>query len=195
MTGASNSGPPSEVIITVEPPRESWRRNDELRAEVGNDASTLSEWLFEEAAWFLAQFLKVAVSVAAFRGIHQLFRSRLANESAYRRAPDLWSHGHQKPEGRRENGPRPEWTRSATGPFADRPRASSATGNGSRTTWRQMSRSTWHRSKDITSTSTAGGSILRSNGPVRSSSRRHAGRARSSSTTEAGQRSVWRSGR
>jgi hypothetical protein len=131
MAGASNSGPPSEVIITVEPPRESWRRNDERRAEVGNDASTLSEWLFEEAAWFLAQFLKVAVSVAAFRGIHQLFRSRLANESAYRRAPDLWSHGHQKPEGRRENGPRPEWTRSATGPFADRPRTSSTTGNSS----------------------------------------------------------------
>jgi hypothetical protein len=64
-------------------------------------------------------------------GIHQLFRSRLANESAYRRAPDLWSHGHQEPEGRPEDGPRHGWTRSAKGPFADRPRPSSATGNSS----------------------------------------------------------------
>ena len=101
------------------------------RAEARNDASTLGEWLLEEAAWLVAQFLKVAVSVAAFRGIHQLFRSRLANESAYRRAPDLWSHGYQEPEGRPENGSRPEWTRSATGPFADRPRAYSSTGNNS----------------------------------------------------------------
>ena len=94
MAGASNSDPSNEVVITVEPPRESWRKNEARRAEALNDASTLGEWLLEEAAWLVAQFLKVAVSVAAFRGIHQLFRARLANESAYRRAPDLWSHGH-----------------------------------------------------------------------------------------------------
>src|SRR5262245_54506583 len=117
MAGASNSGPPNEVVITVEPSHESWRRNEETRAGATNDASTLSEWLLEEAAWFAAQFLKVAVSVAAFRGIHQLFRSKLANEAAYRRAPDLWSHGHQGPEGHPENGSRPGWTRAATGPF------------------------------------------------------------------------------
>src|SRR5262245_43754652 len=121
MAGVSNNGPPNEVVITVEPARESWRGNEEKRAEARNDASTLSEWLLEEAAWLAAQFLKVAVSVAAFRGIHQLFRSRLANESAYRRAPDLWSHGHQEPKARPENGSQPEWTRSATSPFPDRP--------------------------------------------------------------------------
>ena len=94
MAGASNSDPSNEVVITVEPARESWRKNEARRAEALNDASTLGGWLLEEAAWLVAQFLKVAVSVAAFRGIHQLFRARLANESAYRRAPDLWSHGH-----------------------------------------------------------------------------------------------------
>jgi hypothetical protein len=121
MAGASNSSPPNEVVITVEPARENWRKNEERSAEARNDASTLGEWLFEEAAWLAAQFLKVAVSVAAYRGIHQLFRSKLANESAYRRAPDLWSHGHEEPKGRPETGSRPEWTRNATGPFADRP--------------------------------------------------------------------------
>jgi hypothetical protein len=79
----------------------------------------------------LRSFWKVAVSVAAFRGIHQLFRSRLANESAYRRAPDLWSHGYQEPEGRAENGSRPEWARSTAGPFADSPRAYSSPENES----------------------------------------------------------------
>ena len=131
MAGTSNSGPSNDVLIRVEPIRETWRRSDERRGEVRNDASTLSEWLSEEAAWLLGQFLKVAVSVAAFRGIHQLFRSRLANESAYRRAPELWSHGYQEPQGRAENGSRPEWTRSTAGPFADRPRASSSTANSS----------------------------------------------------------------
>jgi hypothetical protein len=131
MAGASNSGLPSEVVITLEPPRESWRKNDAPNAEARNDASTLGGWLFEEAAWLAAQFLKVAVSVAVFRGIHQLFRSKLANETAYRRAPCLWSHGRQEPEGRAENGPRPEWSRSATGPFADPPHTSSASGKSS----------------------------------------------------------------
>ena len=119
MAGPNDSGPPNEVVVTVEPARETWRRNEERRAGATNDASTLSEWLLEEAAWLASQFLKVAVSVAAFRGIHQLFRSRLANESAYRRAPDLWSHGYQEAVGRPENGSRPEWARSATGPFPD----------------------------------------------------------------------------
>jgi hypothetical protein len=116
-------------VITVEHPRESWRRNDERHQEARNSASTLNEWILEETAWLAAQFLKVAVSVAAFRGIHRLFRSRLANESVYRRAPDLWSHGRREPEVRSENASPPEWTRSAAGPYADRPRTSSATGN------------------------------------------------------------------
>jgi hypothetical protein len=112
---------PNDIVITVEPAGKTWRRSDERGAEVRNDASSLGEWLFEEPAWLLAQFLKVAVSVAAFRGIHQLFRSRLANESAYRRAPDLWTHGHQEPVGHPENRSGPQWTRSTTGPFTDRP--------------------------------------------------------------------------
>jgi len=131
MAGASNSGPPNEVVITVEPSRESWRRNAAGRAEARNDGSTPGEWLVEEAAWLAAQFLKVAVSVAAFRSIHQLFRSKLANESAYRRAPDLWSHGHLEPEGPPEKDNRSEWTRAASGPFADRPRSYSPPGSSS----------------------------------------------------------------
>jgi hypothetical protein len=131
MAGTSNSGPSNEVVITVEPARESSRRNDDRRAETRNDASSLGEWLCQEAAWLVAQFLKVAVSVAAFRGIHQLFRSRLANESAYRRAPDLWSHGHQEPEGRPENGSPPGWTRGATTPFSERPGTYSSSGGTS----------------------------------------------------------------
>lgn len=107
-------------MITVEPSRETWRRNAESRDVVKNDATTLCEWLLEEAAWLAAQFLKVAISVAAFRGIHQLFRARLANESAYRRAPDLWSYGHQEYEPRGENGSRSEWSRSTTTPFTGR---------------------------------------------------------------------------
>jgi hypothetical protein len=132
MAGASNSGPPNEVVITVEPQRESWRRNEERGIEARNDASTFSDWLLEEAAWLAAQFLKVAVSVAAYRGIHQLFRSKLASEAAYRRAPDLWSHGHQESEPRGENGTRSEWSRSTTTPFTGRsPGTYSSPGNSS----------------------------------------------------------------
>jgi hypothetical protein len=132
MAGASNSGSPNEVVVTVEPTRETWRRNEERRAGATNDASTLSEWLLKEVTWLVSQFLKVALSVAAFRGIHQLFRSRLANEAAYRRAPDLWSHGHGESERRGENESRPEWSRSATNPFADQPpRRYSSPGNTS----------------------------------------------------------------
>jgi hypothetical protein len=78
---------PNDIVITVEPIRETWRTSDERRAEVRNDASSLGDWRYQESAWLLGQFLKVAVSVAASRGIHQLFRSRLASEFAYRRAP------------------------------------------------------------------------------------------------------------
>jgi len=132
MAGASNSDPPNEVVVvTVEPPRESWRRNDELHREARNDASTLGEWLFEEAAWLAAQFLKVAVSVAAFRGIHQLFRSRPAKSPRTAGPPHLWSHGHQDPQRRQEHDPPSDWTRSATDSFADRQRMSPATGNSS----------------------------------------------------------------
>jgi hypothetical protein len=131
MAGASNSGRPNEVVITVKPSRESWRKNDEQRVEARNHASTLGVWFFEEAAWLVAQFLKVAVSVAAFRVIHELFRSRLANESAYRRAPDLWSHGHQEPTGIGGNGPRSEESRTAAGPFNAWPGTYSSSANGS----------------------------------------------------------------
>jgi hypothetical protein len=191
-----HSGPPNEVVITLEPTRESWRRNDERCADARNDASTLSEWLFEEAAWLATQLLKVAVSVAAFRGIQQLFRSRLANESAYRRAPDLWSHGHQ--EGRRDAGRIPP---GLSGREALRARWLTGHARLQRpetapqTTWPQMSRSTSLRSRGITSTSTAGGCMPLSIGPAQYWSRRRAGRAPSSSGTEAGQRNAWRSGR
>jgi hypothetical protein len=124
------SSPATDVVITVEPTRgegRSW--SGEARAAVRNNGRGLRGWITEEAAWLVAQFLKVAVSVAAFRAIHHLFRSRLANESAYRRAPDLWSHGHQEPESGPESGARAEWTRTQTGPFADRPRTYSSAEN------------------------------------------------------------------
>ena len=49
----------------------------------------------EEAAWLTTQCLKIAVSVAVVRGVHHLFRIGYASESAYERAPDLWTHGDQ----------------------------------------------------------------------------------------------------
>jgi hypothetical protein len=122
----------NEITIAVDPVREEAKSCEaEVRAAAKNNGSGFREWLVEEAAWLTTQFVKIAVSVTVVRGIQHLFRSRLANESAYRRAPDLWSHGHQEPEGRRENKHQPEWTRSTTGSFADRPHTSSATGNSS----------------------------------------------------------------
>jgi len=126
MAGESNS----DVVITVESSHDTWRRNEARRTEVRNDTSTFSEWLFEEAVWFVAQFLKVALSVAAFRGIHQLFRSKLANESAYRRAPDLWTHGHQEPTGGGGDRARAEGSRTAAGPFNAWPGTYSSSANG-----------------------------------------------------------------
>jgi hypothetical protein len=95
------SSPATDVVIAVEPTRgggRSWS-GEARAAAVRNNGRGLRGWITEEAAWLVAQFLKVAVSIAAFRAIHQLFRSRLANEFAYRRAPELWSHGQQEAEG------------------------------------------------------------------------------------------------
>jgi hypothetical protein len=61
------SSPATDVVITVEPTRgegRSW--SAEARAAVRNNGRGLRGWITEEAAWLVAQFLKVAVSVAAF---------------------------------------------------------------------------------------------------------------------------------
>jgi len=89
-------GRTNEIVITVDPVREEAKqRQEEVRAAAINDSSGLRDWIVEEAAWLVAQFTKVAMSVAVVRGVHQMFRIGYASESAYQRAPDLWSHGHQ----------------------------------------------------------------------------------------------------
>ena len=91
----------NEITITVDPVRaEAKQRQDEVSAAAKNDGSGLREWIIEEAAWLVAQLTRVAMSVAVVRGVHQLFRGGFASESAYQRAPDLWTHGHQQQEHR-----------------------------------------------------------------------------------------------
>jgi hypothetical protein len=70
-------------------------RQEEVRAAAKNTGSGLQEWIIEEAAWIVAQFAKVGLSLAVVRGVQQLFKIGFASESAYQRAPDLWSHGYQ----------------------------------------------------------------------------------------------------
>ena len=122
----------SDAVIVIEPIRQSTHTTtEEMRAATRNNGSGFREWVAEEGAWILAQLAKTAISVAVYRVVHQLFRAKITSESVYRRAPDLWSHGHQEAEGPRENGSRPEWTRSTAGPFADSARAHSSPENES----------------------------------------------------------------
>jgi hypothetical protein len=94
-------GRANEIVITVDPIREEGKeRQEDVRAAAKNNGSGLREWIVEEAAWLVAQFTKVALSVAVVRGVHQLFRIGYAGESAYQRAPDLWTHGHQQQDRR-----------------------------------------------------------------------------------------------
>jgi hypothetical protein len=87
----------NEIVITVDPVREEAKcRQEEVRTAAKNDGAGLRGWFVEEAAWLVGQFLKIATSVAVVRWVHQLFRIGYASESAYQRAPDLWSHGHQQ---------------------------------------------------------------------------------------------------
>ncbi len=113
MLGAGNN-----LIITVEPMKEEAKgRQEEVRAAVENTGSGLREWIIEESAWLVAQFTKVALSVAVVRGIHQLFKIGFASESAYQRAPDLWSHGHQDRDHRPGSGGYAHPGGGATGPW------------------------------------------------------------------------------
>jgi hypothetical protein len=119
----------ADAVIVIEPIRSSTHTTtEEMRAATKNNETSFREWAGEETAWILGQLAKTAISVAVFRIIHQLFRAKITSESVYRRAADLWGHGQER-EGDRANGPRPEWMRSPTGPFAEPPRTSSATGN------------------------------------------------------------------
>jgi hypothetical protein len=129
MADESSDAPLRGVVIPVARARGSWRTEESVAA-VRNDASTVREWILEETAWLLGQFVKVALSVVAFRGIQQLFRSRLANESTYRRAPDLWNHGHRDSEQRKED-VRPAWSGTSTTTFTDRARTQSSSDSGS----------------------------------------------------------------
>jgi hypothetical protein len=93
----------TEITITVDPVRQEAKSSqEEVRAATKNEGAGLREWFVEEAAWLTAQFVKIATSVAVVRWVHQLFRIGYASESAYQRAPDLWSHGHQQPDPRFE---------------------------------------------------------------------------------------------
>jgi len=107
----------NDITITVDPVREAAKqRQEEVSAAAKNDGSGLREWIFEEAAWLVAQFTRVAMSVAVVRGVHQLFRGGFASESAYQRAPDLWTHGHRE-ENRRGGQSTHRWTPNNEGPF------------------------------------------------------------------------------
>jgi len=89
----------NEIVITVDPVREEAKpRQEEVRTAAKNDGTDLRAWFTEEAAWVATQLVKIATSVAVVRWVHQLFRIGYASESAYQRAPDLWSHGHQEPD-------------------------------------------------------------------------------------------------
>jgi hypothetical protein len=106
------------TTITIEPTRqEAQSRQEEVRAAAKNDGSGLRGWIAEEAAWLVAQFTKVALSVAVVRGVGQLFRIGYASESAYQRAPDLWTHGHRE-ENRRGASSAHRWTPNSEGPFS-----------------------------------------------------------------------------
>jgi hypothetical protein len=85
----------SDAVIIVEPIGQSTHTTtEEIRAATRNNGSGLREWAVEEGAWILAQLAKIAISVAVFRIVHQLSRAKITSESVYRRAADLWTHGH-----------------------------------------------------------------------------------------------------
>jgi hypothetical protein len=98
------------TTITIEPAREeATSRQDTVRAAAKNDGSGIRGWILEEAAWLVTQYTRVALSVAVVRGVHHLFRIGYASESAYQRAPDLWTHGHREDD-RRGGGSAHRWT-------------------------------------------------------------------------------------
>ncbi len=113
MEGEQGSSGNVVVVTDERVRRRSRATSEEIRAAVENRGSGFKEWLFEEGAWLFAQFLRISLSVAVFRGVHQLFRARLADESAYRRAPDLWGHG-------REEGGNETRSENRATPFRDR---------------------------------------------------------------------------
>jgi hypothetical protein len=88
-------GGSSDVVITVEPVREE-TRTAEVRAAVVNRGSSFGDWVKEEAAWLVAQFAKVALSVFVVRGVTKLFQTGTASQQAYARAQNLWTQGYQE---------------------------------------------------------------------------------------------------
>jgi hypothetical protein len=97
-------GPGNSVVVIEAVKEETKGRQEEVRSAVKNTGSGLCEWVIEEAAWLFTQFTKVALSVAVVRGVHQLFRIGFASESAYQRAPDLWTHGYHDRDHRSASG-------------------------------------------------------------------------------------------
>jgi hypothetical protein len=87
-----------DVVITVEPTRADstspW--SEETRAAARNCGSGFRGWLAEEAAWMLAQFARVAVSVFVARGVTKLFQVGAASQEAYTRAERLWGDGYRE---------------------------------------------------------------------------------------------------
>jgi hypothetical protein len=128
IEGQSN---PRRAVVVVEPEREQPHvSKEEIQRAIRNDGVGVRGWLAEEGAWIFSQLAKTAVSVAIFRVIHQLFRAGVASERVYRSSPELWTHGHQEAERQGANGTRPEWPRTAAGPFGAQPRANSSPDNG-----------------------------------------------------------------
>jgi hypothetical protein len=123
------SSPASELVITVEPAREEFRASSpEMRAAVRNNGSDLRGWIMEEAAWMLAQFAKMALSVFVVRGVTKLFQTGAASQQAYARATNLWTHGHDERVYTAGNGT--AWRPTRNGPGAERSNSYSTGANG-----------------------------------------------------------------
>jgi hypothetical protein len=110
-------GPGNSVVMIEAVKEETKGRQEEVRSAVKNTGSGLCEWVIEEEAWLFTQFTKVALSVAVVRGVHQLFRIGFASESAYQRAPDLWTHGYHDRDHRSASGGYAHPGGGATGPW------------------------------------------------------------------------------
>jgi hypothetical protein len=123
-------GGSSDAVITVEPVKEEVKVAA-IRAAVTNPASGFRGWAKEEAAWLVAQFAKVALSVFVLRGVTKLFQTGTANQQSYSRAENLWSSGRQERGYRVGNGSGWQPRESSGAPGADHGSSSGRTdGNG-----------------------------------------------------------------
>ena len=76
--------------ITVDPVREEAKsRQEEVRTAAKNDGSGFREWIVEEAAWLVAQFTKVAMSVAVVRWRSSALSGRISRVNRLTNVPRI----------------------------------------------------------------------------------------------------------